>query len=106
MAPSIRVTMLGKFTIAEGGNAPVREISLTGRSRRLWTLTAYLIIHRDRGVSAQELIDLLDSAASSPVGGGGAPVAGEGKKVDELPIQGGGGYGALQRAVTQEGVNR
>ena len=59
MAPSIRVTMLGKFTIAEGGNAPVREISLTGRSRRLWTLTAYLIIHRDRGVSAQELIDLL-----------------------------------------------
>ena len=41
-----------------------------------------------------------------PVGGGGTPVSGEGNKVDELPIQGGGGYGALQRAVTQEGVNR
>ena len=47
---------------------------------------------------------MLDAAAASPVGGGGAPVSGEGNKVDELPIQGGGGYGALQRAVTQEGV--
>ena len=34
-------------------------VSLTGRSRRLWTLTAYLILNRNRGVSAQELIDLL-----------------------------------------------
>lgn len=40
---------------------PVAEItaSLSGRAHRLWLLVAYLIVNRDRGVSPQELIDLL-----------------------------------------------
>lgn len=59
MAKPIHVNMLGKFTITEEGQFPSREISLTGRSRRLWTLVSYLIIHRDHGISGQELIDLL-----------------------------------------------
>ena len=32
---------------------------LSGRAHRLWLLVAYLIVNRDRGVSPQELIDLL-----------------------------------------------
>lgn len=69
MEHPISVTMLGRFAIAELEQAPGREISLTGRSRRLWTLVAYLIIHRDRGVPAQELIDLLwpEAENSSPI---------------------------------------
>ena len=59
MENSIQVTMFEKFTIRESGSQQPRAISLSGRSRRLWTLVAYLILHRDRGVSAQELIDLL-----------------------------------------------
>ena len=58
-APKVYVTMLGKFTLRQEGMAEPHIVSLTGRSRRLWTLTAYLILHRDRGASAQELIDLL-----------------------------------------------
>lgn len=53
----IRVTMLGKFTIYGPGLVRPRVISLTGRSKRLWNLIAYLILHRDRGVPAQELIE-------------------------------------------------
>lgn len=58
MDTSIRVTMLGRFTIYGPGLVRPRIISLTGRSRRLWSLVAYLILHRDRGVPAEELIDL------------------------------------------------
>lgn len=64
----IRATMLGKFTLMqEGMNAPA-VVSLAGRSRRLWTLVAYLILQRARGVSTQELIDLLwpDAEGSNP----------------------------------------
>lgn len=57
--PKVYVTMLGKFTLRQEGMEEPHIVSLTGRSRRLWTLTAYLILHRDRGASAQELIDLL-----------------------------------------------
>ena len=70
MDSSIQVTMFGKFTIRESGCAQQPGvISLTGRSRRLWTLIAYLILHRDRGVSAQELIDLLwqEAGGSNPL---------------------------------------
>lgn len=73
------VKMLGAFTISqvvdEGEAEPAKALSqsgrssfvssatitasLTGRARRLWLLIAYLIVNRDRGVSPQELIDLL-----------------------------------------------
>lgn len=65
MEKKIRVTMLGKFTLCESDAEQPKTVSLTGRSRRLWTLVAYLILHRERGVSAQELIDLLWPEASS-----------------------------------------
>ena len=53
----IRVTMLEKFSIYGPGLVRPRVVSLTGRSKRLWTMIAYLILHRDRGVPAQELIE-------------------------------------------------
>lgn len=57
MDTEIRVTMLGKFSIYGPGLVRPRVVSLTGRSKRLWTMIAYLILHRDRGVPAQELIE-------------------------------------------------
>lgn len=55
------VTMLGNFSIRQ--NDADEEVAimskLGGRSRRLWMLIAYLIINREKGVSAFELIDLL-----------------------------------------------
>lgn len=67
----LRVNTLGAFTIEQ-----VREVvdgdgaisyqsvanitaGLTGRAHRLWLLAAYLLVNRDRGVTPQELIDLL-----------------------------------------------
>ena len=66
---TIHVNMLGTFTIfqeidratADSETEKLAEISasLTGRAHRLWLLIAYLVVNRDRGVSPQELIDLL-----------------------------------------------
>lgn len=69
MRESVEITMLGKFTIFGPGMAAPKAVSLTGRARRLWILTAYLILNRERGVSARELIDLLwpDSESSDPL---------------------------------------
>ena len=69
MGNVIEVTMLGRFTLKQDGMEAPAAVSLTGRSWRLWTLTAYLILHRDRGVSAQELIDLLwpEAEGSNPI---------------------------------------
>lgn len=69
MADAIHVTMLGKLTLREEGMGQPCAVSLTGRSRRLWVLVAYLIIHRDRGIPAQELIDLLwpDATGGNPM---------------------------------------
>ena len=69
------VNMLGAFTVSQeprdAAGAALREdptkaaskaeiaASLTGRAHRLWLLIAFLIVNRDRGVSPQELIDLL-----------------------------------------------
>ena len=64
----IRATMLGKFTLMQEGMDTPAAVSLAGRSRRLWTLVAYLILQRERGVSTQELIDLLwpEAEGSNP----------------------------------------
>ena len=64
----IRATMLGRFSLQQTGMKEPRMVSLAGRSGRLWTLVAYLILHRDRGIPAQELIDLLwpDGSGSNP----------------------------------------
>ena len=69
MQKSIEITMLGKFTIFGPGMTGPKAVSLTGRARRLWILTAYLILNRDRGVGARELIDVLwpDSESSDPM---------------------------------------
>ena len=35
------------------------SINITGRARRIWSLIAYLVIHRDRDVPVMELMDVL-----------------------------------------------
>ena len=69
MDKSITVNMLGKFTIFGPGLPRPRVVSLSGRSRRLWILVVYLILNRERGVPAQELIDWLwpESEGISPM---------------------------------------
>ena len=64
----IDITMLGAFTMRAEYMAEPVAVSLSGRSRRLWTLVAYLIINKSRGVSARELIDVLwpDGAGADP----------------------------------------
>lgn len=52
----IKVNMLGQFSIYEGETGGV--VSLSGRAAKLWTLVAYLIMHRQTGATTQELIDL------------------------------------------------
>lgn len=59
MPEVIHVNMLGRFTIAPEGCSPTKVLSFSSRSRRLWTLIAYFILHRERGIPPQELIDLL-----------------------------------------------
>ena len=54
----IKVNMLGGFSIWKPGMAEPVSIDLNGRSGRLWTLAAYLILHRETGVSTQELIEM------------------------------------------------
>lgn len=54
----------------------------------------------------QELIDMLDAASRTPAPGGAGGISAESGNVDELPIRGGGGFGALQRAVLQEGATK
>lgn len=39
VVPKIDVTMFGKFTLKQEGMEVPHAVSLTGRSRRLWTLT-------------------------------------------------------------------
>lgn len=59
MSAVIQAKMLGEFTLCQVGKGEPQTVSLVGRSRRLWTLVAYLILYRERGVSTQELIELL-----------------------------------------------
>ena len=52
----LRVQMLGDFSLSAGGN----QISDTeGRSHKVWLLLAYMIYHRDRAVSQEELVEML-----------------------------------------------
>ena len=41
----IRATMLGRFALQQTGMKEPQMVSLAGRSGRLWTLVAYLILH-------------------------------------------------------------
>ena len=56
----IRATMLGRFALQQTGMKEPRMVSLAGRSGRLWTLVAYLILHRDRGIEVQLRTQLSD----------------------------------------------
>lgn len=61
----IQVRMLGEFSLQSGEN----RISDAGnRSKKVWSLLAYLICNRGRAIHQQKLIDLLwgDDAGSNP----------------------------------------
>ena len=55
-ADTIRINMLGDFMIHIGGQVIDDRIS---RSHKMWVLLAYLIIHRQRHISQEELIETL-----------------------------------------------
>ncbi len=63
---TIAIQMLGDFTLRCGENT----ISDSGnRAKKLWSMLAYLLCHRDRPVPPQSLIDLMwgeDSASANP----------------------------------------
>ena len=52
---TVSVSMLGGFSLQVDGNILTDEIN---RSQKLWNVLCYLIVHRDRNVSQQELIEL------------------------------------------------
>lgn len=54
----INVRMLGGFSIFCGGT-DYAPIDISGRSRRIWSLIEYLIIHRSREVAVTELVEVL-----------------------------------------------
>lgn len=62
----IQICMLGDFTLRAGD----QELSSAGnRSKKVWSLLAYLICNRGRSFSQQKLIDLLwedDAASTNP----------------------------------------
>ena len=66
MNNEFRVTMLGEFTI-EYEDSIISDHS--NRSKKVWTLLEYLIVHRKRFVSQDELIGLLwsDSNSRDPI---------------------------------------
>ena len=62
----IYVHMLGSFTLRAGDNVISED---QNRSKKVWTLLAYLICHRGTAVSQKKLIELLwgdDPASSNP----------------------------------------
>lgn len=56
MADSVKIRMLGDFTIEYGGNS-IDDNS--NRSRKVWSLLAYLVQNRNRAIPQEELIDML-----------------------------------------------
>ena len=62
---SIHICMLGQFSLA-AGESVIRDAGT--RSKKVWSLLAYLIRHRGRSIPQQKLIDLLwgEDSSSSP----------------------------------------
>ena len=56
MNSNYEITMFGEFTISNGTEIITDQAN---RSKKVWTLLEYLIVHRDRAVSQKELIQLL-----------------------------------------------
>lgn len=60
---TICVRTFGAFSLsasyASFEEATQDPINITGRARRIWSLIAYLVVHRDREVPVMELIDVL-----------------------------------------------
>ncbi len=52
----LRINMFGEFSISYGDKTITDRMN---RSKKTWTLLQYLIAHRDRDISKNELIDLL-----------------------------------------------
>lgn len=56
MKTGYEITMFGEFTISNGKSIISDQ---SNRSKKVWTLLEYLIVHRDRAVKQKELVDLL-----------------------------------------------
>ena len=65
MEPILQIQVLGKFTLRYGETVISDE---DDRSRKVWAVLAYLIYHREKIISQQELVDLC--------WGGGHPLVG------------------------------
>lgn len=64
----LAVETLGKFSLSAGTN---QIDDSENRSRKVWLLLAYLIYHRHRSISQEELIELLwgeETSSANPVG--------------------------------------
>lgn len=62
----LQIQVLGKFTLQYGQTTVSDE---DDRSRKMWTVLAYLIYHREKAISQQELVDLCwgeDTRSSDP----------------------------------------
>lgn len=62
----LQIQVLGKFTLRYGERVVSDE---DDRSRKMWTVLAYLIYHREKTISQQELVDLCwgdDTRSSDP----------------------------------------
>ena len=56
MKTNYEITMFGEFTISNGKEIITDQAN---RSKKVWTLLEYLIVHRDRAITQKELVDLL-----------------------------------------------
>lgn len=54
MEPILQIQVLGKFTLRYGETVISDE---DDRSRKVWAVLAYLIYHREKIISQQELVD-------------------------------------------------
>jgi len=63
----VRVNMLGGFELHIGDSSLVEELN---RSKNMWNLLSYIIVHRDRNIPQSEFIDILwpDEDCENPVG--------------------------------------